>query len=199
MAYAQRRPTLMLPYGTHALLKNTFDHGHPSRGLVLRPVAHIRLPGLLVPATKRDLGEAIVRIYYPLCLEPSVLENALRAGIENDVAIMFQEAWTNFGEGVSSNTTPFSFGRDSSWRSPMFDEWRQSQQAIYDVLESSEFEPIAPYHGGGQQSSIASTVLGEARRDVRDFQGNQRGLVSPYLARRGGGPSIACMKRMGPM
>ncbi|KAH9909636.1 glycoside hydrolase family 17 protein [Xylariomycetidae sp. FL2044] len=72
---------------------------------------------------KRDFGASIVRMYYPICLEASVFENALRAGVANDMAVIFQ-VWTDFGES---------------------DDWKKSQQAIYDVLESSEFGPIAPY------------------------------------------------------
>ncbi|KAI1084506.1 glycoside hydrolase family 17 protein [Whalleya microplaca] len=72
---------------------------------------------------KRDFGASIVRLYYPVCLNASVFENVLKAGVANDMAVIFQ-VWTDFGES---------------------DQWKQSQQAIYDVLESSEFGPIAPY------------------------------------------------------
>ncbi|KAI0380439.1 glycoside hydrolase family 17 protein [Hypomontagnella monticulosa] len=72
---------------------------------------------------KRDFGASIVRMYYPVCLNASVFENALKAGVSNDMAVIFQ-VWTNFGTG---------------------DDWKKSQQAIYDVIESSEYGPIAPY------------------------------------------------------
>ncbi|KAI0102408.1 glycoside hydrolase family 17 protein [Nemania sp. FL0031] len=72
---------------------------------------------------KRDFGAKIVRLYYPLCLEASVFQNALKAGVANNMAVIFQ-VWTAFGQN---------------------DDWKTSQQAIYDVLESPEFGPIAPY------------------------------------------------------
>ncbi|KAI3318749.1 glycoside hydrolase family 17 protein [Xylariaceae sp. AK1471] len=72
---------------------------------------------------KRDFGAKIVRLYYPLCLKPLVFENALKAAVANDMAVIFQ-VWTDFGNS---------------------DDWIISQQAIYDVLESPEFGPIAPY------------------------------------------------------
>lgn len=72
---------------------------------------------------KKDFGATIVRMYYPLCLQPSVFENALRAGVSNNMAVIFQ-VWTDFGNS---------------------DQWKQSQQAIYDVLASSKYGPIAPY------------------------------------------------------
>jgi hypothetical protein len=49
---------------------------------------------------KRDFGAKIVRMYYPLCLQPSVFENALKAGVANDMAVIFQ-VWTDFGQSVS--------------------------------------------------------------------------------------------------
>ncbi|KAI0436656.1 glycoside hydrolase family 17 protein [Xylaria telfairii] len=72
---------------------------------------------------KRDFGARIVRLYYPLCLNASVFENALKAGVANNMAVIFQ-VWTDFGTS---------------------DAWKLSQQAIYDVLESPVFGPIAPY------------------------------------------------------
>lgn len=48
---------------------------------------------------KQDFGASIVRMYYPMCLEPSVFENALKAGVANDMAIIFQ-VWTDFGNSV---------------------------------------------------------------------------------------------------
>ncbi|KAI0594090.1 hypothetical protein F4775DRAFT_586355 [Biscogniauxia sp. FL1348] len=72
---------------------------------------------------KQDFGASIVRMYYPTCLSSSVFEHALEAGVANDMAVIFQ-VWTDFGNS---------------------DEWKQSQQAIYDVLESSKYGPIAPY------------------------------------------------------
>ncbi|KAI1813448.1 glycoside hydrolase family 17 protein [Poronia punctata] len=72
---------------------------------------------------KRDFGAKIVRLYYPTCLESTVFENALKAAVANDIAVIFQ-VWTDFGNS---------------------DDWKKSQQAIYDVLDSDEFGPIAPY------------------------------------------------------
>ncbi|KAJ3554022.1 hypothetical protein NPX13_g10729 [Xylaria arbuscula] len=72
---------------------------------------------------KRDFGASIVRMYYPICLKASVFENALKAGVANDMAVIFQ-VWTDFGES---------------------DDWKKSQQAIYNVLDSTEFGSIAPY------------------------------------------------------
>ncbi|OTB02441.1 glycoside hydrolase family 17 protein [Hypoxylon sp. CI-4A] len=109
---------------------------------------------------KQDFGATIVRMYYPVCLNASVFENALKAGVANDMAVIFQ-VWTDFGES---------------------DQWKQSQQAIYDVLESSEFGPIAPYvvhstdfgsepitdnmDGGGQQFI---TDLGVFRKKLNSY------------------------------
>ncbi|KAK3315168.1 B-(1-6) glucan synthase [Apodospora peruviana] len=73
---------------------------------------------------KRDFGASIVRMYYPVCTNESVFENAIRAGVANDMAVIFQ-VWTNFGDGN--------------------EEWQQSQQAIYNVLSSETFGPLAPY------------------------------------------------------
>ena len=49
---------------------------------------------------KQDFGASILRMYYPMCLESSVFENALKAGVANDMAIIFQ-VWTDFGNSVS--------------------------------------------------------------------------------------------------
>ncbi|KAM7194948.1 glycoside hydrolase family 17 protein [Rhypophila sp. PSN 637] len=80
---------------------------------------------------KRDFGASIVRMYYPVCMNESVFENAIRAGVANDMVVIFQ-VWTNFGVG---------------------NDWQQSQQAIYNVLSSETFGPLAPYvmDGGGDQ------------------------------------------------
>ncbi|KAF2964695.1 hypothetical protein GQX73_g8889 [Xylaria multiplex] len=72
---------------------------------------------------KRDFGAKIVRMYYPLCLKASVFENALRAGVANNMAVIFQ-VWTDFGQS---------------------DDWKKSQQAIYDALDSPKYRAIAPY------------------------------------------------------
>jgi len=48
---------------------------------------------------KRDFGASIVRMYYPTCLQSSVFENALKAGVANDMAVIFQ-VWTDFGNSV---------------------------------------------------------------------------------------------------
>lgn len=48
---------------------------------------------------KRDFGAKIVRLYYPTCLNASVFENALKAGVANNMAVIFQ-VWTDFGESV---------------------------------------------------------------------------------------------------
>ncbi|KAI0394864.1 glycoside hydrolase family 17 protein [Xylariaceae sp. FL0594] len=72
---------------------------------------------------KRDFGASIVRMYYPLCLQPTVFANALKAGVANDMAVIFQ-VWTDFG---------------------ISDDWKTSMQAIFDVLDSPELGPIAPY------------------------------------------------------
>lgn len=53
---------------------------------------------------KKDFGATIVRMYYPLCLQPSVFENALRAGVSNNMAVIFQ-VWTDFGNSVSPLTS----------------------------------------------------------------------------------------------
>jgi hypothetical protein len=50
---------------------------------------------------KADFGASIARIYYPTCTKASVFENILRAGVANNMAVIFQ-VWTNFGDGVSS-------------------------------------------------------------------------------------------------
>lgn len=48
---------------------------------------------------KSDFGASIVRMYYPICTEASVFENAVQAAVKNNIAVMFQ-VWTNFGSGV---------------------------------------------------------------------------------------------------
>ena len=56
---------------------------------------------------KADFGASIVRMYYPTCLDASVFEDALSAGVANDMAVIFQ-VWTNFGVGVCIHSTePF--------------------------------------------------------------------------------------------
>lgn len=49
---------------------------------------------------KRDFGATIIRMYYPVCTQPSVFQHALEAAYNNNMAIIFQ-VWTNFGDGVS--------------------------------------------------------------------------------------------------
>ncbi|KAI0204185.1 glycoside hydrolase family 17 protein [Astrocystis sublimbata] len=72
---------------------------------------------------QRDFGARIVRLYYPTCLNASVFQNALRAGVANNMAVIFQ-VWTDFGQS---------------------DDWKKSQRAIMDVLESTEYGTVAPY------------------------------------------------------
>lgn len=72
---------------------------------------------------KRDFGASIVRMYYPVCTQKSVFANALDAAKKNNMGVIFQ-VWTNFGGG---------------------DVWKQSQQAIYDVLDDPKYKAIAPY------------------------------------------------------
>jgi hypothetical protein len=48
---------------------------------------------------KKDFGASIVRMYYPLCTQSTVFENAIRAAATNNMAIILQ-VWTNFGNGV---------------------------------------------------------------------------------------------------
>jgi hypothetical protein len=55
---------------------------------------------------KADFGASIVRLYYPLCLNASVFENAMKAGVANDMAVILQ-VWTNFGDGVCEIPTPY--------------------------------------------------------------------------------------------
>lgn len=71
---------------------------------------------------KADFGATIVRLYYPVCAEASVFENALKAGVANNMAVIPQ-VWFNFGDG---------------------DVWKQSQQAIFDVMEG-RYKAVAPY------------------------------------------------------
>lgn len=70
---------------------------------------------------KKDFGATIVRMYYPVCTQSSVFENAIRAAYNNNMGLIVQ-VWTNFGGG---------------------DVWRQSQQAIYTAL--NKYKTIAPY------------------------------------------------------
>jgi len=72
---------------------------------------------------KKDFGATMVRMYYPVCADKSVFINALKAGVANNMAVIPQ-VWFNFGDG---------------------DVWKQSQQAIIDVLEDSTYGKIAPY------------------------------------------------------
>lgn len=48
---------------------------------------------------KRDFDVSVVRLYYVVCTESIVLQNVLRAAVENNLAVIFQ-VWTNFGDGV---------------------------------------------------------------------------------------------------
>ncbi|KOS16712.1 hypothetical protein ESCO_004943 [Escovopsis weberi] len=72
---------------------------------------------------KADFGASVVRMYYPLCTQPSVFKNAMRAARDNGMALILQ-VWTNFGGGTV---------------------WQQSQQAILDALDDPDYAAWAPY------------------------------------------------------
>ncbi|KAJ4154750.1 hypothetical protein LMH87_000029 [Akanthomyces muscarius] len=108
---------------------------------------------------KKDFGASIVRMYYPTCTKPAVFEHALEAAYNNNMAVVFQ-VWTNFGGG---------------------DVWKQSQQAIYDVLNNSKYKAIAPYvvHsaefgsepvGDGMDGDNFVTDLGRFRKTLNGHQ-----------------------------
>jgi hypothetical protein len=50
---------------------------------------------------KRDFGASIIRMYYPVCTQPSVFINAIKAAYNNNMGLIVQ-VWTNFGGGVSA-------------------------------------------------------------------------------------------------
>lgn len=50
-------------------------------------------------AMKKDFGATMVRVYYPVCTKPSVFENLLRAGVNNNMAIIPQ-VWFDFSGNV---------------------------------------------------------------------------------------------------
>ena len=50
---------------------------------------------------KKDFGATIVRLYYPMCTKSSVFENALRAGVANNMAIIPQ-IWFGWDNDVRS-------------------------------------------------------------------------------------------------
>lgn len=72
---------------------------------------------------KSDFGASIVRLYYPACTQASVFENAIKAGVANNMAIIPQ-IW-------------FGFDGDDS-------VWKASQQALYDAMEG-DLKSVAPY------------------------------------------------------
>ncbi|KAH8894621.1 B-(1-6) glucan synthase [Thozetella sp. PMI_491] len=73
---------------------------------------------------KADFGATLVRMYYPACTQTSVFENAIKAAVANNMAVIFQ-VYTNLGRDETT--------------------WKKSQQAIYDVMNSKTYGPIAPY------------------------------------------------------
>lgn len=54
-------------------------------------------------AMKKDFGATMVRVYYPLCTKSSVFENLLRAGVNNNMAVIPQ-IWFDFDGNVSFST-----------------------------------------------------------------------------------------------
>ncbi len=54
---------------------------------------------------RADFGASVVRLYYPRCASEAVFERALRAGIANDMAVIFQ-ANTEFVCGVRLSSLP---------------------------------------------------------------------------------------------
>ncbi|KAI9843211.1 MAG: hypothetical protein M1830_007719, partial [Pleopsidium flavum] len=75
-------------------------------------------------AMKRDFGATMVRVYYPLCTEPSVFENLIRAGVNNNMAVIPQ-VWFDFDGGTETG--------------------RRSSEALYAVMNSTTYGPVAPY------------------------------------------------------
>lgn len=49
---------------------------------------------------KKDFGASIVRLYYPMCTQSVVFENALRAGVVNNMAVIPQ-IWFGWDNDVS--------------------------------------------------------------------------------------------------
>lgn len=72
-------------------------------------------------AMKADFGATMVRVYAPECREASIWENLLKAGVNNNMAVIPQIWW----------------GFDSDQN-----EWEQSRDALFSVM--SQY-PIAPY------------------------------------------------------
>ncbi|KAJ2976248.1 hypothetical protein NQ176_g5056 [Zarea fungicola] len=90
---------------------------------------------------KQDFGATIVRMYYPGCTQASVFTNAMEAAARNNMGIILQVN-TFFGA----------------------DQWRDSQQAIYDAVGSST---IASYvvHSVEFGSEPRAQQLGYPRGD----------------------------------
>lgn len=57
---------------------------------------------------KSDFGATVVRMYYPVCTEASVFENAVQAAVKNNMALIFQ-VWTNFGVDGDDVSPPRSW------------------------------------------------------------------------------------------
>lgn len=72
---------------------------------------------------KKDFGASIVRLYYPACTQASVFENALKAGIANNMAVIPQ-IW-------------FGFDGDTSVKDA-------SVAALYSVM-TGDHAAVAPY------------------------------------------------------
>ncbi|WPG99463.1 Hypothetical protein R9X50_00227700 [Acrodontium crateriforme] len=70
---------------------------------------------------KKDFGASMVRVYAPECRQASVWENLLKAGVNNNMAVIPQIWW-----GFDSNQ----------------DLWKQSQTALFSIMDKY---PIAPY------------------------------------------------------
>nr|POE90665.1 hypothetical protein CFP56_60278 [Quercus suber] len=70
---------------------------------------------------KADFGATMVRVYAPECRDSSIWENLLKAGVNNNMAVIPQIWW-----GFSSNQ----------------DLWMQSRDALFSIMDQY---PIAPY------------------------------------------------------
>lgn len=111
---------------------------------------------------KQKFGAKYVRLYYPVCTEKSVFENALRAGVANNMAVIPQ-IWFNFGDdnpGV----------------------WQRSQAALVAVLDDPTYGAIAPYvfHSADFGSEpIGDGVDGGNDQFVNDL-GKFRSLMNKY-------------------
>ncbi|KAH8807990.1 hypothetical protein F5884DRAFT_752559 [Xylogone sp. PMI_703] len=74
---------------------------------------------------RRDFGATMARVYLPQCYTTEIWENLIRAGVNNNMAIVIQVAWPLNGDAL--------------------DNWQLTQASILKVLKSGPYAKVAPY------------------------------------------------------